>query len=433
MLLHLLVVQMVVAAAAPSPISCSYGDAHPQAAGSSAGPSSQDDRLSCQPAATVGSVSVTVDLNETEAAERYLQASVMSFVNPSPVTTTIDVIQKQVKGRDVMLALLPLGADEGHTIGDAKMYLEAAGQHGADLAVLPELFNNREIPVNLLDHNSSVCPNPETLDGPTITWVSRIAKRHSMYVVAPICELARGRRWNSAVLVGRDGVVVGAYHKVFPVFGCPDEGGGDCDYATGEQGVAPGWAGVGVFSLDFGRISLLTCFDINFPELWHEAYALGSELVVWPSAMNSSSDPSAPSYARLHQYHVAGVGTPGTVYQPTGVAMPVTVPNASLPLLKLVSIDLDASWAHWDNNREKVHTLLAENPAVKLVVPGPPFYYLQATAPGVSVRALFAKYKIESARNYILRSRIGLNKIRAAGSCVLPGHGDPLCGGGDEV
>ena len=112
--------------------------------------------------------------------------------------------------------------------------------------------------------------------------------------------------------------------------------------------------------------------------------------------------------------------------------MPVTVPNASLPLLKLVSIDLDASWAHWDNNIKKVHTLLAENPTVKLVVPGPPFYYLQATDPSVSVRDLFAKYKVESARNYILRSRIGLNQIRAAGSCVSPGHGDPLCGGGDE-
>jgi hypothetical protein len=55
---------------------------------------------------------------------------------------------------------------------------------------------------------------------------------------------------------------------------------------------------------------------------------------------------------------------------------------------------------------------------------------LKATQPGVSVRALFAKYKIESARNYILRSRVGLNKIRAAGSCVLPGHGDPMCGNG---
>ena len=76
---------------------------------------------------------------------------------------------------------------------------------------------------------------------------------------------------------------------------------------------------------------------------------------------------------------------------------------------------------------------MSENPGVKLVVPGPPFYYLQATASDVSVRALFAKYKIESARNYILRSRMGLNKIRAAGSCVLPGHGDPLCGGGSDI
>ena len=32
---------------------------------------------------------------------------------------------------------------------------------------------------------------------------------------------------------------------------------------------------------------------------------------------------------------------------------------------------------------------------------------LQATDPSVSVRALLGKYKIESARNYILRSRIG--------------------------
>ena len=29
-----------------------------------------------------------------------------------------------------------------------------------------------------------------------------------------------------------------------------------------------------MFPLDFGRISMLTCFDINFPELWHEAYLL---------------------------------------------------------------------------------------------------------------------------------------------------------------
>eukprot|EP01047_Picozoa_sp_COSAG01_P060564 COSAG01_NODE_7442_length_3210_cov_15.798457_2_plen_169_part_00 len=102
--------------------------------------------------------------------------------------------------------------------------------------------------------------------------------------------------------------------------GCPDpaEGTGRCESFAGEQGVAPGWDGVGVYSTDFGQLSMLTCFDINFPELWHEAYALGAQLVVWPSAMNSYTDPSAPSYARLHQYYVAAVGQPGNMYAPTG-------------------------------------------------------------------------------------------------------------------
>ena len=102
--------------------------------------------------------------------------------------------------------------------------------------------------------------------------------------------------------------------------------------------------------------------------------------------MNSSSDPSAPSYARLHQFHVAGVGSPGNVFSPTGGSVPTVVPDSSLPLLKIATVDLDAQWAHWDNNRAKVHKLLAENDGVELAVPGPPFYYLRATRPGVSVR-----------------------------------------------
>ena len=96
---------------------------------------------------------------------------------------------------------------------------------------------------------------------------------------------------------------------------------------------------------------MLTCFDINFPELWHEAYALGAQLVVWPSAMNSYTDPSAPSYARLHQYYVAAVGQPGNIYTPVGQRSNGTTPEPSLlPRLRLATIDLDASWAHWDDD-----------------------------------------------------------------------------------
>eukprot|EP01047_Picozoa_sp_COSAG01_P081960 COSAG01_NODE_16555_length_1226_cov_6.269743_3_plen_71_part_01 len=71
--------------------------------------------------------------------------------------------------------MLALGADERSTLATARTYLHAAGKYGADLAILPEIFNNKEIPVNLSSPNSSVCPNPEPLDGPTITWVRAIA------------------------------------------------------------------------------------------------------------------------------------------------------------------------------------------------------------------------------------------------------------------
>jgi len=127
------------------------------------------------------------------------------------------------------------------------------------------------------------------------------------------------------------------------------------------------------------------------------------------------------------RYFIAAVGKPGNIYSPTGQRSNGSLPSPSLPQLKLQTIDLDASWAHWDGNTAKVHQMMADHPELELVVPGPPFYYIRSTSVGVSVRQLFAKYKIETARNYILRSRIGLNRIRAQGGCVSPGTDDPLC------
>ena len=38
-----------------------------------------------------------------------------------------------------------------------------------------------------------------------------------------------------------------------------------------------------VFDLDFGRVSILSCFDINYPELWMHLSARGVDIVFWPS------------------------------------------------------------------------------------------------------------------------------------------------------
>ena len=120
------------------------------------------------------------------------------------------------------------------------------------------------------------------------------------------CELAEGRRWNSAVLLNRQGSVVGTYHKVFPVYGCPHPG--TCEQANGEQGITPGWDGVGAFDLDFGRVSMLICFDINVRSLPSSSCCLG---LIVPALSLRSAGNSSPSS-----------GTRRTRWAPTSLSGP---------------------------------------------------------------------------------------------------------------
>ena len=74
------------------------------------------------------------------------------------------------------------------------------------------------------------------------------------------------------------------YEKNYPVLGwpvaAPSKGG--FKVQAGELGVVAGRTGVQVWDLPtVGRVAVLTCFDVNFYELWHQAYALGAKIVFW--------------------------------------------------------------------------------------------------------------------------------------------------------
>ena len=54
----------------------------------------------------------------------------------------------------------------------------------------------------------------------------------------------------------------------------------------GEVPVTPGQRGVQVWDLPgIGRVAILICFDVNYYELWHQAYALGAQVVFSPSLL----------------------------------------------------------------------------------------------------------------------------------------------------
>ena len=104
--------------------------------------------------------------------------------------------------------------------------------------------------------------------------VAALAKKHKMNVVLPVHETRAsdgGRQYNSAVVINREGRVVGHYSKVMPVFGNTSQTVPPTQHGAGEtvapDNVTPSSQGVKVFDLDFGRIAVLICYDINFIEL----------------------------------------------------------------------------------------------------------------------------------------------------------------------
>lgn len=113
--------------------------------------------------------------------------------------------------------------------------------------------------------------------------------------------------------------------------------------------------GVKAFDTDFGRIGILTCFDINFPELWHEADLLDVDVVFWPSAYGGGRLLSA--YAALYNYYVVPVGN-GDFIDMTGE----TIANVERPRPKqfTATLDLDRTLVYTNFNRKKVEKLLKD-------------------------------------------------------------------------
>lgn len=141
-----------------------------------------------------------------------------------------------------------------------------AGVRGADLVVLPELGITGYYMFDVFRNLA------EPFNGPTVTIMWELARRWDFHVVVGLPERAAdGRIHNSAVLVGPRGVA-GVYRKIHlwdrerTVF-FPGEGGPVID--TGGR---------------MGRLGVLICYDLEFPEATQRVIAGGAGLLAAPSA-----------------------------------------------------------------------------------------------------------------------------------------------------
>ncbi|MHB0960483.1 MAG: carbon-nitrogen hydrolase family protein [Pirellulaceae bacterium] len=138
------------------------------------------------------------------------------------------------------------------------------------------------------------------LDDNVLSACALMARHHNCYLVFGgvfLDDPDTGACSNAAVIVDRQGRLLGRYVKVHPVL---DDDGPEGTIVL-EGGVRPGTE-YNVFDLDFGRVGLQICYDIEFPEGWRCLAEKGAELVLYPTQSPQLTRPGM--YAATHEYWV---------------------------------------------------------------------------------------------------------------------------------
>jgi predicted amidohydrolase len=164
--------------------------------------------------------------------------------------------------------------------------VEQAAARGADIVCLPE-------GITAAGNGLSYAQAAEAVPGPTTEFLGDLARRLKVWIVAGLYERSGARLYNTAVLVGRDGRLVGRYRKM----SLPDE--------EIEGGITPG-SETPVFETDFGRVGLMICWDSSYPEVAHALAARGAEVILMPIAGGVES--LVQARAVENQVHVVASG-----------------------------------------------------------------------------------------------------------------------------
>ena len=267
--------------------------------------------------------------------------------------------------------------------------VDEEGVKGADIIVLPETWRGQS--------------RPEKLEGETITALSKLARKNSTYILSPIDRTDGKSRYNSAVLINREGKVVFVYDKVYPYWS-------EFDLTPP---VTPGTNSESVFDTDFGRIGIAICYDANFPEIWQALREDGAEMVLWASAYSAGSQLQA--YALLHHYYIvtSTYTKDCQVYDITGKK--ILDEKSDRITVARVTLDLDRGIYHENFNMEKLDTLLrthGDEVEKEIYMPREQWFILRAKKPGISARNLAKKFGMEELTDYQNRSRIEIDKKR---------------------
>lgn len=174
-----------------------------------------------------------------------------------------------MSSREVKVAAVQMDVvleDKDATLARVLQWVDKAGAEGVDVVVVPELVLSAGY---YLEDGFYALAEP--VPGPATAALGEKAREHGLYVIAGIAEQdPTGTVYNTAVIIGRDGGVVGSYRKTH-IF-TPTES----FFALGSE--------LPVFDLDFGRVAIPICYDLEFPECARVLCLKGAEMLLTMAA-----------------------------------------------------------------------------------------------------------------------------------------------------
>ncbi|MQA03826.1 MAG: carbon-nitrogen hydrolase [Streptosporangiales bacterium] len=162
--------------------------------------------------------------------------------------------------------LAPVIGDRARNVDRAIDAVTAAADAGAHLVVLPELVSSGYVFADRLELGR----NAEWRDGATVSRLAAVAQERGVVVVAGFPERGEdGGYYNSAALIDVDGLRA-VYQKVHL-------------WDAETELFTPGAAPPVVADTSLGRVGVVVCYDLEFPEWMRLAALAGAEIICAPT------------------------------------------------------------------------------------------------------------------------------------------------------
>ena len=177
---------------------------------------------------------------------------------------------------------MPTVTAKMENVRTVKTYLEKIKDENPDFVILPEMFccpyQTENFPIYA-----------EEEGGPVWQQLSGYAKQYGIYLIGGSMpeKDAEGNVYNTSYIFDREGKQIGKHRKVH-LFDIDVKGG----QTFKESDTLTAGDSDTVFDTEFGKIGVMLCFDIRFPELSRMMVNDGAKVIFVPAAFNMTTGPA---------------------------------------------------------------------------------------------------------------------------------------------